>query len=401
MSSNPDSAGLIRAGAALSLSGRFMNQGEQARRGLVLWAEDVNAAGGLTVGTAGRSKVDLVIHDDASRSREAADLAERLIVRDRIDLLFGPYSSVLTLVAAPVAERHAKLLWNHGGSSDVVNQRGFHHVVSVLSPASRYFDGVLEMVGATAPEARRLALVYGASGTFPRAVIGEAEACARQQEFEVVFREPYPRDGESMAALVTEVAAARPDLILGAGTTETELEFARSLREAGLKTAIALVAAPIELFGETLGTDAEGFIGPSQWEPGVAYRPDFGPTSAEFVARFRQRFGAEPDYPAAQAYAAGLVAQQCIHTAGTLHDAALLEVAHRLALTTFYGDFRLDEVTGEQVGHALVVVQWQDRAKRVVWPPDAAEAPPRLTRTTQRTQPTDICAARYGSISPS
>jgi ABC-type branched-subunit amino acid transport system substrate-binding protein len=252
-------------------------------------------------------------------------------------------------------------------------------VVSVLAPASRYFVGVLEMVRATWPAAGRLALAYGGSGTFPQAVIGGAEAYARRHSFEVVASAPYPSDEGGMAALVTEIAARQPDLILGAGTTEADLELARQLRVVGVRSAlVGLVAAPIELFGEALGAAAEGFVGPSQWEPGVRQRPDLGPTSAQFVTRFRARFGAEPDYPAAQAYAAGLIAQRCVELAGTLREAALYEVASQLALTTFYGEFKLDPATGEQVGHALLAVQWQDGTRKVVWPAAVAEARPRL-----------------------
>ena len=48
--------------------------------------------------------------------------------------------------------------------------------------------------------------------------------------------------------------------------------------------------------------------------------------------------------------------------------------ADRLALTTFYGGFRLERQTGRQIGHRMVVVQWQGRMKRIVWPPEVAEA---------------------------
>jgi branched-chain amino acid transport system substrate-binding protein len=363
-------------GAVLSLSGRFANQGEQARRGLVLWAEAVGTAGGLPVqDPGGSSSVELLVYDDESRSGPAASGTERLIVEDRVDLLVGPYSSVLTLAAAPVAERHHKVLWNHGGSTDAVAQRGFRFVVSLLSPASRYFVAVLEMMLTLQPAARRIALLYGAGGTFPRSVIGGAEAWARERGFEVVFNAPYAAGPAGAASQVAELASHRPDVILGAGTTEADLEFARQLKAQGVRARlIGLVAAPIRLFEQALGLDADGFVGPSQWEPTVRLRPEIGPTSAEFVARFRRRFGTEPDYPAAQAYAAGLVAQRCVELAGTLQDEPLRAAADRLTLTTFYGDFRLHPETGRQIGHRLVVIQWQGRSKPIVWPPEVAEA---------------------------
>ena len=375
---------MISVGAVLSSSGRFAAQGEQARRGLILWAEDVNAAGGLDVrDRGGRRPLELIVYDDESRSGPATARAARLIVEDRVDLLVGPYSSVLTLAVAPLAERHRKVLWNHGGASDALAGRGLRFVVNLPSPASRYFAVVLEMVKALDPAAGRVALLHGARGTFAQAVSAGVEAHARDGGFEVVFNAPYPPSGADFTSAVVEVTARQPDVILGVGPTEADLEFARQLKAHRVRARVlGLVAAPIQLFKQVLGPDAHGFVGPSQWEPGVRHRPALGPTPAQFVAHFRDRFGVEPDYPAAQAYAVGLVAQKCVEGAGTLRDEPVREVANGLAVTTLYGDFKLDARTGAQVGHALVVVQWQGQAKPIVWPPAVAEARPQIPTPT-------------------
>src|ERR687886_998532 len=112
---------MIKVGIALSLSGRFAAQGNQAQHGLLLWAEDVNNTGGLFVrGRGGKEPVELVVHDDESKREPAAARVEELIIKDRADILIGPYSSALTLAVAPVAERYRKVMWNHGGSSDAI-----------------------------------------------------------------------------------------------------------------------------------------------------------------------------------------------------------------------------------------------------------------------------------------
>ena len=370
----------IKVGAVLSLRGRFAPQGRQARDGLSLWVEDVNAAGGLEVRDRDAQwPVELIVYDDESRSGPAAARAEHLIVNDRVDLLVGPYGSSLTLVVAAVAERHRKVLWNHGGASDVVTRQGLRWVVSLLSPASQYFVGILEMIRSVAPGVRRLVLLHRASGTFAPTVIAGAETYARQHGFQIALQARYPPAPSELASLVAHVAACEPDVVLGVGRTEDDLRFARAWRTAGRGTAlIGLVATPIQLFRQTLGSDADGFVGPSQWEPSLRYRPDIGPAPAAFAARFHERYSAEPDYPAAQAYAAGLMAQRCIDVAGTLQDEPLRATANRLELTTLYGDFKLDPVTGEQLGHRLVAVQWQGEQKLVVWPEAVAEAPLRM-----------------------
>jgi branched-chain amino acid transport system substrate-binding protein len=57
---------------------------------------------------------------------------------------------------------------------------------------------------------------------------------------------------------------------------------------------------------------------------------------------------------------------------GGLEDGALAEAARRLRCTTFFGRFELGE-NGRQVGHQVLVVQWQEGMKAVVWPPSQAE----------------------------
>src|SRR5215213_7447424 len=183
---------VIKVGIALSLSGHFAAQGNQVQHGLLLWTEDVNNTGGLFVrDRGGKQPLELVIHDDVSRMEPAAARSEELIVKDRVDILMGPYSSVLTLAVAPVAEKYRKVMWNHGGSSDAILGGSFHFTVSIPSPASRYFVGILEMVRALGPSSSRVALLHGRSGTFPRAVVSGAEAYAKENDLQVVLKAPY------------------------------------------------------------------------------------------------------------------------------------------------------------------------------------------------------------------
>ena len=52
------------------------------------------------------------------RMDRVKDNVVRLLKEDRIDFLFGPYSSHLTVAVASIAESEKKILWNHGGTSD-------------------------------------------------------------------------------------------------------------------------------------------------------------------------------------------------------------------------------------------------------------------------------------------
>lgn len=106
----------LSVGVAVSQTGIYALQGQQALQGLRLWLEDTNEHGGLFVPELRRRvRLQLITADDHSQRAEVERLIEGLIKHHRVDLLIGPYSSGLTRAAAAVAERHQKVLWNHGG----------------------------------------------------------------------------------------------------------------------------------------------------------------------------------------------------------------------------------------------------------------------------------------------
>src|ERR671922_883764 len=365
----------ITIGAALSQTGMYALQGQQALHGLRLWVEETNAQGGLFIPEL-RSAVSLqlTVYDDHSRRADVEQLTARLIDVDRVDFLIGPYSSALAHAAAAVAEAHQKVLWNHGGSSDAIMRQGFRWSVHLPTPASGYFAGLFVCLRSHRVGAGRVAIVQRRRGTFSTEVAAGARQQAERRGFVALPPFFYPDDPTAVVGLAKALVAADPAVIVAAGRYEDDVALTRTLAQMSCKVkAIAAVGTPMQAFLSDLHEMADGCIGPSQWEPSAAGAPDVGPSSAVFGARFRQRFAQVPDYPAAQAYAAGLILQRCITLAGTCTDADLRASASQLHCRTFYGDFRIDPQTGVQVGHEAVLVQWQGGEKKVVWPAELAE----------------------------
>jgi len=367
----------IKFGAAISLTGRYSSQGVQAFRGLTLWTKDVNDLGGIYVrGLDKRLSLKLVHYDDKSQAEECAKLVEKLIVEDEVDILIGPYSSGLSLAALPIAEKYKKTLWNHGGASDEIFEQGSGHIVSIIAPASTYLGTVTDMVKEIDAEAKSVFILHADTG-FSNTVAKGARSRAEKIGFEVIYEVKYPSGKENFSDLLKGLGNKNPDLILGVGRIENDLALARGIIEHRVNAkAIALVIASVKEFKKAIGKNVEGFLAPSQWEPGARYRIDFGPTPMEFYRKYKDSFEEEPDYTAAQGYAIGLVAQKCIEEAGALEKNKLREVANKLEFTTFYGGFQIDPSTGRQIAHRVVIVQWQSGKKVVVYPEKEAEAPP-------------------------
>jgi branched-chain amino acid transport system substrate-binding protein len=328
---------LLRAALVTPLSGPLSAYGRAGAEALRLWADWY----------AGRA--ELLVFDAHPDPAAAVRQAER----DRPELLFGPYGSGPTVAAAAATSR---LLWNHGGA----RVGPADHLISVLAPASTYFHGAVNVVHDADPEARRVAVLH-ADSRFGRAVTDGAVLEAT-------------RLGLRAMRAMLPAAPIDAEMLLVVGRFADELAAARQLLP-GQWRAAGFVGAGVEEVLADLGDRREGLLGPAQWLPVAAPCPDVGPSAAEFVAAYRRRAGADPPYPAAQAFAAGLVAAQCVREAGSADDTALLAAARLLRCTTMFGQFRLDPVKLDQVGHRVLTVQWQDGIRRIVAPAGRAQAP--------------------------
>ncbi|HWP58417.1 MAG TPA: amino acid ABC transporter substrate-binding protein [Candidatus Acidoferrales bacterium] len=355
----------LTVGMSISLSGRLRLQAEQALRGVKLWVDYVTQRGGIYLNERARHvPVELVAYDDKSEVEQAKKNVARLIKEDRVDLLFGPYSSHLTLAVAPIAETHRKILWNHGGATDTICRQASRHVVSVLSPASSYLRALPAYLAAREPASRRLVCLTPSSGSFAAHVArGLMEAA---EPFGLAFvRIPFDSPADAIARCEELILSADADVLVAIGSFADDVKIAKHF--SGAKQVVA-VAAGVHAFGQALGKKAEGIVGPSQWEPGVRYPNIIGPGAEWFSAVFQREFGVSPDYPAAQAFAAGVVIEETIRRAGGLDDERLLEALGELYIRTFYGAFHVDRETGRQTGHEVLLVRWEKGKKVVIWP---------------------------------
>lgn len=374
----------LRVGLPVSQSGEFSLQGEQVLAGVERWVQWTNDRGGLGVADGRRVPVELVRYDDGSDPAVAADLTERLIRDDGVDLLFGPYSSRLTLAAAPVADDRDVVLWNHSGATDALYDGGFEWLVGVLSPASRYFHGLLDMLDRLESSAPSVAVCWSRGGSFGPAVAAGARDRAGELGFPIVDEQPWESPLSEATPIVDSLRDSDTDVVLGAGSFGDDVALVDALAARDLRPkATGVVAAGISAFGERLGETAAGVFGPSQWEARPGLAPDHGPSSREVLDLFEAAGLGATDYPAAQAFATGVVLEGCLAgsgaydpATGTIDQRRLRHAAETAEFTTFFGRFRIDPETGKQVGHTPSVVQWQDGEKRAVWPPERRRSEP-------------------------
>src|SRR6266478_1300087 len=70
------------------------------------------------------------------------------------------------MTVAEVAHEQKRALWNHGGSSDEIFNRGWWHLVSTPTPASEYLRDLPRCLERQAPALRKICIVYSTRGPF-------------------------------------------------------------------------------------------------------------------------------------------------------------------------------------------------------------------------------------------
>ncbi|HLW70208.1 MAG TPA: ABC transporter substrate-binding protein [Candidatus Binataceae bacterium] len=367
----------LTLGLSLSLTGKYAAMGRQGERALRLFVADANEAGGVIV-RGQHYDVALRCLDDASRIDRAREIYRELCFGRPCDLIFGPYSSGLTRVAAPLCEEAGRLMINHGGAADQLHAHNVRMLVSVLTPASAYMTGLIDLLATLKFWRKRLA-VATAPTPFAGAISAGLERAAKTRRawlHGVRLRMKYAgtfRPEHTPASLSRAIRRNRINAFVSAGGYDYDLAMMRVASARELKVPVlGCVAAGVERFRQDLGDDAEGIVGPSQWERDFNIVPELGPRPAEFSRRILAA-GSTCDYPAAQIYAAGLITLAAVRACDSLDQVQLRAAFADLRTTTFFGDFAIDRETGRQIGHQMLLVQWHEGRKQIIDPEPQAE----------------------------
>ena len=321
------------------MSGPLARFGKAGANALAIWAE--------------RSAVTLEVIDAYPSAASAIGAAEASRARRGVRALrFGAGAGG----RGRQQRGHLEPGWRHrpAGAPGVsaCRQRGVSRV--------RYLAAVLETLAAAGlGEGSEVVIMHVDTG-FGREVAEGAAVAARRLGLlrrSVTFRPGRARD------VLAQVPAG--DVLLSAGSFDDDVAIAQWVSERRWR-AVGMVAAGVDELRSAIGDRVEGLYGPCQWFNDGTDDPAVGPNSEWFSHCYRDANGTEPPYPAAAAFAAGVVWQRCVKEAGTVESLPVRAASQRLDTTTLFGRFRVDPVTGVQTGHQMSVVQWRDGQRVLV-----------------------------------
>lgn len=120
----------INVGVNQPLTGAVAASGNFVTNGARIAADEINARGGV-----GGHHLNLVVEDNKSNPTEAANAAEKLIVRDKVPVIMGAWSSTYTLAVMPKLMEYKVPMLVETASADKITQLG-NPFVFRISPTS-------------------------------------------------------------------------------------------------------------------------------------------------------------------------------------------------------------------------------------------------------------------------
>jgi branched-chain amino acid transport system substrate-binding protein len=373
----------FKVGVVTSISGELATGGNVTKRGYDLWAQAVNAQGGIAI-NGKQYPVRLFYADAQSQPSQGASAAERLITQEKVDFILGPYSSGVTMAAAPVVEKYKVPMITGSAESPLIWLNKFKYTFGTIPPVS--FTGATPISTLAAlPDPPKTAVILGSNDTFSKATAEAFKAAAEKAGIKVRKYNIVPA-GQDLTPLMSAVRGLRPDLVAFGGHDEELIKLVKSLQQINYTPKALLMHYGVTepAFIEALGNNSNQVYGASVWTPTAKTRGELlWADAASYAAAAEQAYQVPADYTQAGSSAAGLAYQAALQQIGATpplsesERIALVRALEELDVETFYGriNFATDgEYYHANVGLTPLTIQIQEQKVLVVGPQNEREA---------------------------
>jgi ABC-type branched-subunit amino acid transport system substrate-binding protein len=361
-----DNAGQIRIGVSLPLTGDFSQPGTASQRGYTIWQDMVNSGGGLL-----RRQVELKIVDDASNDKTVVSDYDRLISQDKVDLVLGTFSSMLSIPASAVAEKHGMVYACPSCASPQMFNRGFKKIF-LAQPATAVHQADLfafYVAGLPASERPKTAAYPAQKGPFTEPVVDSLRQLLEAIGIKTVYQKVYPEGTTNFDAIAGAVKASHADLVAQGAIFEDGVGLVRSFMKAGYNPKVLFqTSAPTEgdQYSKAIGSaNTQGVFYAVSWSSDTNY-----PLNQQFVEAYKSKYGDLPPENAADAFATAQVLQAAVEAVGSLDQAKLADWLHTNKVQTILGPLTWDEAGAPQ--QRFLLAQWQGGTSRIVMPREVA-----------------------------
>src|SRR6202162_3991036 len=347
----------LRIGYCLSLSGALASNGKTARLAHQIWQEHVNANGGLL-----GHPVELVCLDDQTNPKLVADIYQRLLDVERVDVVVGGYGDNSVAPAMPlIMERKRFFL---GLMALAVNAKFNYPQYFVMIPTGPHpnlalTEGFFQIAGQQKPKPETVAILVADAAFSQSPAQGAKENLARQG-MRVISEGKYPLSTTDFRPYMEELKSINPDVLFFCSYINDSIGLVKAMNAVELTPKFvggAMIGPQNGVVKAQLGPLLNGLVNYEYWLPVPSL---MNPQIQSLIATYQSRAekaGADPlgYYVAPLAYAQLQVLEQAVRAGGSLDDAALSDYTQKATFDTVVGNVTFGEGGGWAQPRVLTV----------------------------------------------
>jgi branched-chain amino acid transport system substrate-binding protein len=304
--------GEIVIGEYGSMTGGQATFGVSTHNGIMLAVDEINGAGGVN----GR-KIRVMTEDDQSKAEEAANAVTKLINQNNVVAIIGEVASSSSLAAAPICQANKIPMITPSSTNPKVTEVGdYIFRMCFIDPyqgeaMANYLSRQAGMKTAAILIDNKSDYSTGLASFFERTFVANGGR--------IVSKASYAQGDSDFRSQLTNIKSSNPEVIFVPGYYNDIGQIAIQARDLGMKQPLAggdgwESPKLIEIGGDAL----EGCFYSNHY-----HIDDPSPAVREFVQKYKERFGQDPDSLAALGYDSTRVLAEAIKRAGTTDSAKL------------------------------------------------------------------------------
>ncbi len=362
----------ITIGVSVSLSGDFSTDGKALEQGYDLWMQDVNKKGGLL-----GHQVTMKYVDDASSQQQVVTNYTNLITQDKVALVFGPFSSLLTIPASTVTDRYGYAFPEPAGGGPAVFNRGLKSIFFVQPAAVE--DNLVSytkwLLGLPSGQRPKTAAYATQDDPFTQPQVDKAKALLEAGGITTPSGgyKVYPAETTDFTPIALQMINANADVVILGTQIPDAVAFIKIFQQQHYNPKSLIETTGPDQgkdFSDKVGSADEGVMVPAGWTPAATA---YG--NSQFVSEFIAKYGGKAgdiSADAAEAYSVGQVVEQAAKKANSIDNSKLITALHSGTYQTIQGPMSFDSTGKPQGGVGVYIEQWQSGQAVFAYPPTVA-----------------------------
>jgi branched-chain amino acid transport system substrate-binding protein len=360
----------VKVGAVVPLTGRYAALGGQVKTGYEIGVQQINAAGGVTVGGK-KLQIELILLDDESDATKTVARLESLASQGVVAYLGGAGSD-LHAAASSIADKNKIPYLGIAFALNMIHQQGLRYLFSPFPKSPDLTNETFVFLDAMIPATqrpRKVALFIERTD-WGKEMGSLWEGSGKKRGYQIVASGEYAPGSKDFSDLILKAKSAGAEIVLAVPSPPDGMTIVKQMKELDLNAKVNLFirAADPLVWSQNLGKDGDYMLLSPGWHFAARY-----PKVADLNEAHQKLFNRPADPLVGPAYACLQILADALNRAKTLDRDKLRDAIANTKMMTVVGPVRFrSDGTGEV---KVFFQQWLKGKQELVWPKEFATAP--------------------------